>query len=330
MCERYTAEAKRAIFFAQYEASRANSLSVETEHLLLGMLRESPAFFERFQITETSIRNLIYTDEAFRRGASVDLSNVPLTDESKNVLSSAKNEADRMSSKHIGIEHLLLGLLLHENCAAAKILHKCGASLDRIRAELDAAPHHPPSEEARANRANDELDSIIKSVSDQFYLGAGKVCGLTDRLSNFTEKARRAIFFARYEASQFRSPTVETYQLLLGVVREGLPRADLFMPSAASQKPLRIQIEEYAAVREKVVVSPGLPFSEECERALANAEEDAAKPKHKHVGLEHLLLGMLREEGSVAARLLRERGGDIERIRRGLVGHDPGEDSQPR
>jgi ATP-dependent Clp protease ATP-binding subunit ClpA len=329
MWERYTLEAKRALFFAQYEATRVVSSSVETEHLLLGMLRESPAFFERFQISATSIRNVIYTDATLRRNASADLSNVPLTDESKNVLFSAKNEADRVHSANIGIDHLLLGLLLHENCAAAKILHKCGASLDRIRAELDAAPHHHPSEEARAIRENDELDSLIKSVSDQFYLGAGKACGLTDRLSNFTEKARRAIFFARYEASQFRSPTVETDQLLLGVVREGLPRADLFMPSVASHKPLRMQVEEYAAVREKVVVSPDLPFSQECERVLANAEEEAAKLKHKRVGLEHLLLGMLREEGSVAARLLRERGADIERIHRGLVGHDLGDDSQP-
>ena len=329
MWERYTPEAKRAIFLAQYEASRANSPSVETEHLLLGMLCESPAFFERFQISVTSIRSLIHADETFRTGAPVNLSNLALTDESKSVFSSAEDEADRMYSTHVGIEHLLLGLLLRENCAAAKILHECGGSLDRIRAELDAAPHAPPSEEARANRANDELDSMIKSVSDQFYLGAGKVSGLTDRLSNFTEKARRAIFFARYEASQFRSPAVETYQLLLGVVREGLPRADLFMPSAASQKPLRLQIEEYAALRERVVASPALPFSDECERALANAEEEAAKLKHKRVGLEHLLLGMLQEEGSFTARLLRERGADIERIHRGLVGHDD-EDSQPR
>lgn len=138
----------------------------------------------------------------------------------------------------------------------------------------------------------------------------------------YTEKARRVIFFARYEASQFLSPSVEIDHLLLGLLREGIPRIDLFMPLAPSQGTLRVQIEEYADVREKVAVSPGLPFSEECERALTNAEEEAAKLEHKRVGLEHLMLGLLREETSFTAQLLRKYGAEIDHIRHELAaGH---------
>jgi ATP-dependent Clp protease ATP-binding subunit ClpA len=319
MDEQYTEEAKCSIFFAKYEASRSNSLLVETEHLLLGMLREAPAFFQRFQASETSIRNLIHVDESKGTGIPKQLSDMPLSDESKGVFRSAREEADRMFSKYVGIEHLLLGLLRDEDCTAARILHQYGASLDRIRAELEVSPYQPPSKEVLKGRAIDELDDLIASMSSQFYPSSGEVSGLTDRFWNFTEKARRAIFFARYEASQFHSPSVETYQLLLGVLREGVPRVDLFMPLGPSKEILHVQIEEYAAVREKVSVSPGLPLSEECERALVNAQEEAAKLKHKHVGLEHLLLGVLRDEDSFAAQLLRERGAEIERIRHGLA-----------
>jgi ATP-dependent Clp protease ATP-binding subunit ClpA len=335
MHEQYTEEAKRSIFFAQYEASRLNSPLVETEHLLLGILRENPAFFERFQISGTSIRNLIHKEEANSAGISMGLSNMPLTDESKDVLSSAKEEADLMFSKDVGIEHLLLGLLQDEDCTAAQILRKCGASLNRIRAELEVAPYQHPSDEVLRGRAIGELDELIASVSSRCYPSSKDASSLTDRFLKFSEKARRAIFFAQYEASQFHSPAVETYQLLLGVLREGVPRVDLFMPLGLSRESLHLQIEEYAAVREKVSVSPGLPLSEECERALTNAEEEAAELKHKQVGLEHLLLGLLREEGSFAAQLLRERGAEIGRIRSGLTASpnqppsNPADPSQP-
>ncbi|HLY41161.1 MAG TPA: Clp protease N-terminal domain-containing protein [Terracidiphilus sp.] len=163
----FTEEAKRAIFFAQYESNRSTSPSVETEHLLLGILRENPAFLGRFRVSESLVRDLIHTDEVSDKGAS-ELCNLPLTDQSKNVLGSAKDEASRMSSKNVGIEHLLLGLL-HEDCNASRILHKCGLSLDRIRTELIANPHHPQSDDARLNREDDKLERIISSISDQFH-----------------------------------------------------------------------------------------------------------------------------------------------------------------
>lgn len=319
MIKRYTEEARCSILFAQHEASRLGSPLVETEHLLLGLFRENPALFRRFQISEACLGNLIHANPAKNAGISIDLSSMPLTDESRAVFSFAEEEADRMGCGYLGIEHVLLGLLRDETHAAARILRKCGASAGRIREELRTVPHQPLPEEMRALRVTRGLDEILASVTSQSSPSSEEYSGPPSRYGNFAERARRAIFFARYEASQFHSPLVETEHLLLGILREGIPRIDLFMPSAVSKETLRVQIEEYTAVREKVSVSPGLPFSEECERVFANAAEEAALLGSRQVDVEHLLLGLLREQRCYAARILRERGAELDRIRKALA-----------
>jgi ATP-dependent Clp protease ATP-binding subunit ClpC len=61
---------------------------------------------------------------------------LPLSNECKRVLAYAAEEAERLSHKHIGTEHLLLGLLREEKCFAAEILHERGLRLSTIREEL--------------------------------------------------------------------------------------------------------------------------------------------------------------------------------------------------
>ncbi len=75
----------------------------------------------------------------------------------------------------------------------------------------------------------------------------------------YTEKARRVIFFARYEASQFGSPCIETEHLLLGLLREDKALANRFLRSSASVESIRKQIEAHTTLREKVSTSVDLP-----------------------------------------------------------------------
>src|SRR5208283_4637 len=113
----------------------------------------------------------------------------------------------------------------------------------------------------------------------------------------YTEKARRVIFFARYEASQFGSPCIETEHLLLGLLREDKALANRFLRSTASVESIRKQIEAHTTLREKVSTSVDLPLS------------------HKHIGTEHLVLGLLREEKCFAADILHERGLRLTQVR---------------
>jgi len=131
----------------------------------------------------------------------------------------------------------------------------------------------------------------------------------------YTEKARRAVFFARYEASQFGSPYIETEHLLLGILREDKTLTNTFLHSLASVESIRKQIEKHTLVREKVSTSVDLPLSNECKRILVYAAEEAEHLSHKFIGTGHLFLGVLREGDCFAAHLLNERGISLDAAR---------------
>src|SRR6266852_1792005 len=135
----------------------------------------------------------------------------------------------------------------------------------------------------------------------------------------YTEKARRVIFFARYEASQFGSPFIETEHLLLGLLREDKTLANRFLRSDAAVESIRKQIEGHTTIREKVSTSVDLPLTHECKRVLAYGAEEAERLSKKHIGTEHLLLGLLREEKCFAAEILHERGLRLSTIREELA-----------
>jgi len=146
----------------------------------------------------------------------------------------------------------------------------------------------------------------------------------------YTEKARRVIFFARFEASQFGSPYIETEHLLLGLLREDKAMASRLLPPDASMESIRKQVESRTPLGKFVSTSVDLPISNECKRVLAYAAEEAERLAHKHIGTEHLLLGLLREEKSFAAEMLRERGLTLATAREKIAaGGDPGEQGAP-
>ena len=133
----------------------------------------------------------------------------------------------------------------------------------------------------------------------------------------YTEKARRVIFFARYEASQFGSPYIETEHLLLGIIREDKALANRFLRSGVAS--IRKQVESQTTAGEKTSTSVDLPLSNESKRVLAYAAEEAERLAHKHIGPEHLLLGLLREEKCFAAQILTERGVQLREAREDLA-----------
>ncbi len=143
----------------------------------------------------------------------------------------------------------------------------------------------------------------------------------------YTEKARRVIFFARYEASQYGSAYIETQHVLLGLLREDRALAIRFLgpgPTSVAES-IRREIEQHTIRGPRVSTSVEMPLSHECKKLLTFAAEEADRLRNRHVDTEHLLVGLLSVEGSLAARLLRERGLKPEAIReysaktRGLV-----------
>jgi ATP-dependent Clp protease ATP-binding subunit ClpC len=136
----------------------------------------------------------------------------------------------------------------------------------------------------------------------------------------YTERARRVLFFARYEATQLGSISIETEHLLLGLIREGKGLTSrIFARSHLSLDNIRKEIEGRTVFREKVSTSVELPLSAETKRVLQCAAEEADRLLHNYIGTEHLLLGILREERSVAASVLLEKGMRLNSVREDIV-----------
>jgi len=136
----------------------------------------------------------------------------------------------------------------------------------------------------------------------------------------YTERARRVLFFARYEASQLGSISIETEHLLLGLIREGKGLTSrIFARSHLSLENIRKEIEGRTVFREKVSTSVEIPFSTETKRVLKFAAEEADRLLHNYIGTEHLLLGILREERSVGSTVLSEKGMRLNTVREDIV-----------
>src|SRR5580704_13831646 len=124
----------------------------------------------------------------------------------------------------------------------------------------------------------------------------------------YTEKARRLVFFARFEASRYGSPSIETEHLLLGLLREDLALLKIFLGDGDIEGGIRADIERHVRRGEAISTSVEMPLTTECQRVLNLASEEAQRLAHRQIDTEHVLLGMLGVEGSLAAKLLEARG----------------------
>jgi ATP-dependent Clp protease ATP-binding subunit ClpC len=131
--------------------------------------------------------------------------------------------------------------------------------------------------------------------------------GFFDR---YTEQARRVLFFAKWEAS-FWSPYVGTEHILLALLRE--------------DESIRNQLQGLITKNQPTVPvpdNPGMhdvPLSQECMRVLRYASFEADRLSHKHIGTEHLFLGLLRENGCVASSILEAEGIDLASARKRIL-----------
>jgi Clp amino terminal domain, pathogenicity island component len=140
MFERYTEKARRVIFFARYEASQFGSEYIEPEHLLLGLLRDDRALFVRFlpKMAHLTVQDLQdeVSGKTIRKSKVTTSVDLPLSQGSKYVLAYAAEEADRLNHRHIGTEHLLLGLMREAKAPGAQLLRRYGAELSDLRKKI--------------------------------------------------------------------------------------------------------------------------------------------------------------------------------------------------
>lgn len=172
MFERYTEKARRVIFYARFEASQYGSPYIETEHFLLGLLREDPNVSKLLPEMKplNEIRQEIENHIERRERISTSIE-VPLTAECKRILNLAAEESERLGDRHVGTEHLLLGIFREKQCLAAIILHADKIGLAQLREKLHGS--HSQSRTAPASarlpdskKAQQVLDSFLAALRD--------------------------------------------------------------------------------------------------------------------------------------------------------------------
>ncbi|MGQ9456245.1 MAG: ATP-dependent Clp protease ATP-binding subunit [Armatimonadota bacterium] len=140
MWQRFTERARRVVFFAQEEAGRLGESYVGTEHLLLGLVRETDSvaarILDRMGISLGRIRSEI--ERQVTRGEGRLGQDMQLTPRAKRVIDLAYDEARNLNNNYIGTEHLLLGLIREGEGLAGRVLQKLGVDLERTRREVMA------------------------------------------------------------------------------------------------------------------------------------------------------------------------------------------------
>ncbi len=132
----------------------------------------------------------------------------------------------------------------------------------------------------------------------------------------YTEAARRTLFFARFEASHLGGGAIEAEHLLLGLIRDGKGTvSEALAVAGLSDTDARAQIEAQVGVRQPIPTSVEIPFSGAMQRILRYAMEQADALKHRDINREHLLLGILTDGNSFAARMLNSHGITAESFR---------------
>jgi Protein of unknown function (DUF3738)/Clp amino terminal domain, pathogenicity island component len=152
MFERCNEPARRSLFFSRYEAALLSSLAIEPEHLLLGILKDRDELIAHLvggSQSVDAIRRLMY-GRAGQPGSPLDISvEIPFSKDTKRALEYAAEEANRLLHRHIGSEHLLLGLLRLEAGPACDVLREAGLGLTSVREALVmhvSATSPPPPE----------------------------------------------------------------------------------------------------------------------------------------------------------------------------------------
>ena len=135
--EKFSERARRVLSLAQDEAQRFNHNYIGTEHILLGLVRETEGVAARvldgLSVDLTKVRSAV--EFIIGRGERPAQGEIGLTPRAKKVVELAVDEARRMNHTYIGTEHLLIGLLREGEGVAAGVLESLGVNLEKVRAE---------------------------------------------------------------------------------------------------------------------------------------------------------------------------------------------------
>ena len=312
--DRFNDRAKRVLALAQDEAIRFNHNYIGTEHLLLGLVREGEGVaakaLDALGVPLSKIRASV--ESIIGRGANtMPPSEITLAPHTKQVINYAIEESRKLGHSHVGTEHLLLGIVRQGENTAAKVLASLGVELEKVRHQVivQLGQHGPAAAERGSPPPTEPSGSAFGAFRGPF--------------ERFNDRAKRVLAFAQEEAVRFKHNYIGTEHVLLGLVREG---------ESVAARALTTLGVELSKVRTAVefIVGPGdaanmpsspseLTISPRTKKVIEFAMDEARKLNHRHVGPEHLLLGLVREGQGIASGVIESLGVTLEKVRQQVL-----------
>ena len=172
--EKFSERARRVLSLAQEEAQRFNHNYIGTEHILLGLVRETEGVAARvlssLSVDLSKVRSAV--EFIIGRGEKPAQGEIGLTPRAKKVVELAVDEARRMNHTYIGTEHLLIGLLREGEGVAAGVLESLGVTLDKVRAETHRILSHTSGTGSQSSRGTTSKTPTLDQLGIDLTIAA--------------------------------------------------------------------------------------------------------------------------------------------------------------
>ena len=182
--EKFSERARRVLSLAQEEAQRFNHNYIGTEHILLGLVRETDGVAARvlnsLNVELPKVRSAV--EFIIGRGERPSPGDMGLTPRAKKVIELAVDEARRLSHHYIGTEHILIGIMREGEGVAAGVLESLGVTLEKSRAETTRILNQSVSQsqgQSRSGRRTPVLDQF--GIDLTAYARDGKLDSVVGR-----------------------------------------------------------------------------------------------------------------------------------------------------
>jgi ATP-dependent Clp protease ATP-binding subunit ClpA len=299
---------KRVMAAAQDEAIRANHNYIGTEHLLAALVRadsDGPAgrALARLGVSLDRVRTAL--EFIVGRGdRPVSPSEVTLSPRTLKVLDLARDEAQHLGHQKVGAAEMLIALVREGEGIASGILESLGFTLERVRQAVvsemgtglrtpasGTPPPQPAPPPARMNTYRGPFD-------------------------RFNDRAKRTLALAQDEAIRFNHNYIGPEHLLLALIREGEGVAGRVLNGLGIPlSKVRGEVERIIGRGESTTSPSEITLTPRAMKVIELAIDESAKLGHHDVRTEHLLLGLIRDDTSMACAILKSQGAKLETIR---------------
>ena len=232
------------------------------------------------------------------------------TERARKVVALAQEEAGRLRHDYIGTEHLLLGLVREGEGVAAQALHTCGVTLDGVRERVEGIVGYgdgDTSQKPFTPRSKKVLELALRESMQlgHNYIGTEHI--LLGLLVEGGGVSATVLSSVGIDLERIRQEVLSR----LGGGARSRPRSDPG-PLGRAREALQRSFGRYPRAGNPVSFEK---FTERARKVVVLAQDEARHFNHNYIGTEHLLLGLIREEDGVAARVLRQLGVHLDEAR---------------